>query len=120
MQLVFATNNANKLREAQQILPNYKIISLEDAGIHEELPETHETILENSKENGTGGWLLLFYGISQLAAETMWMENPSCSTSSWLSRVTRVKLLQCSLLAAFSNPFSSRRRIFGLLMSYET
>ncbi|MBP5370134.1 MAG: RdgB/HAM1 family non-canonical purine NTP pyrophosphatase [Bacteroidales bacterium] len=50
MQLVFATNNANKLREAQQILPNYKIISLEDAGIHEELPETHETILENSKE----------------------------------------------------------------------
>ena len=50
MQLVFATNNANKLREAQQILPNFEILGLESAGIHDELPETHETILENSKE----------------------------------------------------------------------
>ena len=50
MQLVFATNNANKLREAQQILPNYEILGLEDAGIHDELPETHQTIIENSKE----------------------------------------------------------------------
>ena len=50
MQLVFATNNANKLREARQILQNFEILGLEDAGIHDELPETHETILENSKE----------------------------------------------------------------------
>ena len=50
MQLVFATNNANKLREAQQILTNFEILGLKDAGIHDELPETHETILENSKE----------------------------------------------------------------------
>jgi non-canonical purine NTP pyrophosphatase, rdgB/HAM1 family len=50
MQLIFATNNSNKLLEAQQILPGFQILGLEDAGIHDELPETHETILENSKE----------------------------------------------------------------------
>lgn len=50
MQLFFATNNSNKLREAQQILPNYQILSLENAGIHDELPETHNTIRENSIE----------------------------------------------------------------------
>jgi XTP/dITP diphosphohydrolase len=47
--MLFATNNKNKLREVREILGNdYEVLSLEDIGFEEEIPEPHETILENS------------------------------------------------------------------------
>ena len=49
MQLVFASNNKNKIQEMQQLLPNsIKILSLEDIGCTEEIPETAETIEGNA------------------------------------------------------------------------
>jgi XTP/dITP diphosphohydrolase len=49
MKLVFATNNQNKIREMQQMLPpNIEIISLESIGCFEEIPETANTIEENA------------------------------------------------------------------------
>lgn len=49
MNLVFATHNLNKLREIQALVPaEIKLISLEDIGCHEEIPETAETIEENA------------------------------------------------------------------------
>ncbi len=49
MQLVFASNNKNKIKEIQQILPNsITILSLEDIGCHEEIPETADTIEGNA------------------------------------------------------------------------
>jgi len=49
--LVFATNNEHKLRELQQILPNrFELLSLKDIGCTEEIPETAETIEENSMQ----------------------------------------------------------------------
>ena len=49
--LVFATNNAHKLEEVRQILAGrYEVLSLNDIDCHEELPETHETLEENSLE----------------------------------------------------------------------
>ncbi|WP_366184117.1 non-canonical purine NTP diphosphatase [Flavobacterium ovatum] len=49
MQLVFASNNKNKIREIQQLLPeNIQILSLTDIGCHEEIPETAETIEGNA------------------------------------------------------------------------
>ncbi len=49
IQLVFASNNANKIREIQQMLPpEIKILSLEDIGCHEEIPETADTIEGNA------------------------------------------------------------------------
>jgi XTP/dITP diphosphohydrolase len=49
MQLVFATNNKNKIKEVQQMLPStIEIISLESIGCFEEIPETAETIEENA------------------------------------------------------------------------
>lgn len=49
MKIVFATNNANKIKEIQSLLPStIEIISLESIGCHEEIPETADTIEGNS------------------------------------------------------------------------
>jgi len=49
MQLVFASNNKNKILEIQSMLPEtIKILSLEDIGCIEEIPETADTIEENA------------------------------------------------------------------------
>ena len=50
MQLVFASNNQNKIKEIQLLLPNFfQILSLEDIGCFEEIPETADTIEGNAK-----------------------------------------------------------------------
>lgn len=49
MKLVFASNNKNKIKEIQQLLPStIEIVSLEDIGCHEEIPETADTIEGNA------------------------------------------------------------------------
>lgn len=49
MKIVFATNNENKIKEIQSMLPeNIEIISLESIGCHEEIPETADTIEKNA------------------------------------------------------------------------
>lgn len=49
MNLVFASNNQNKILEIQSILDgSIKILSLEDIGCHEEIPETANTIEGNA------------------------------------------------------------------------
>ncbi|MCF6351240.1 MAG: non-canonical purine NTP diphosphatase [Flavobacteriaceae bacterium] len=50
MKLVFATNNQNKLKEVQKLLPNtIKLLSLKDIGCHKEIEETGTNLLENAK-----------------------------------------------------------------------
>lgn len=49
--ICFATNNAHKLEEVQSILGDrFEVQSLNDVGFEGELPETHETLEENSLE----------------------------------------------------------------------
>lgn len=49
MNLVFASNNKNKIKEIQSILPEtIKILSLEEIGCYEEIPETAYTIEGNA------------------------------------------------------------------------
>ncbi len=49
MQLVFASNNKNKIKEIQQLLPeSIQILSLADIGCLEEIPETADTIEGNA------------------------------------------------------------------------
>lgn len=49
MQLVFATNNLNKLKEVQALVPNHiKLLSLKDIGCFEDVPETQTTIEGNA------------------------------------------------------------------------
>lgn len=47
-QLVFASNNANKLREVRAIFSNFEILSLKDIGLVMEIEETGATFEENS------------------------------------------------------------------------
>lgn len=49
MKLVFATHNTNKLKEIQSMLPQeIELLSLQDIGCFEEIPETSKTIEGNA------------------------------------------------------------------------
>lgn len=49
MKLVFASSNINKIKEIQSMLPNtIEILSLEDIGCTEDIPETSNTIEGNA------------------------------------------------------------------------
>ena len=49
MKLVFASNNKNKIQEIQALVPNtFQIVSLEDIGCFEDIPETADTIEGNA------------------------------------------------------------------------
>lgn len=51
MQLIFATNNTNKVREIATVLPAaIRIKTLNEAGIHISIPEPHDTFRENASE----------------------------------------------------------------------
>ena len=50
MKLIFATHNAHKVAELNQLLPkSIKLLSLNDIGCHEEIEETGKSLEENSK-----------------------------------------------------------------------
>jgi XTP/dITP diphosphohydrolase len=49
MKLIFASNNANKIKEIQQLVPaSIQIVSLRDIGCTEDIPETANTIEGNA------------------------------------------------------------------------
>jgi XTP/dITP diphosphohydrolase len=49
MKLIFATNNSHKLREVKEILGHdFPLLSLKDADIDADIPETGETLEENA------------------------------------------------------------------------
>ncbi len=49
IELVFATHNPGKLEEVQRLLPkNIKLLSLEDIGCHDDIPETGITLEDNA------------------------------------------------------------------------
>ena len=51
MKIVFATNNPNKLAEIRQLMPEgIEILSLKDINCLEELPETSDTLEDNSAQ----------------------------------------------------------------------
>ena len=51
MKIVFATNNAHKLQEIREILgPTFEIVSLNDIGCHEDIPETGMTLEANAHQ----------------------------------------------------------------------
>ncbi len=57
MKLCFATNNKGKLQEIKALLSGkFDIVSLQEIGCHEELPETKETIEGNSLQKAEYVW----------------------------------------------------------------
>ena len=47
---IFATNNINKLREIRNAISDHEIISLNEVGINEDIPETGSTLHANALE----------------------------------------------------------------------
>ncbi|WP_299390519.1 non-canonical purine NTP diphosphatase [uncultured Gelidibacter sp.] len=69
MQLVFATNNLNKLKEVQRLIPdNIKLLSLEDIGCLEDVPETQSTIEGNAIQKAE--YIKTKYGYDCFADDT--------------------------------------------------
>ena len=53
-QLIFATNNANKVAEIQSLVgPDFNIIDMQSAGIDIDIPEPHRTLNENALEKAS-------------------------------------------------------------------
>ncbi|MBC6490061.1 RdgB/HAM1 family non-canonical purine NTP pyrophosphatase [Flavihumibacter stibioxidans] len=54
MELIFATNNPNKVKEIQHILPaGIKVVSLKEGGINIDIPEPHDTLQANASEKSS-------------------------------------------------------------------
>ena len=69
MKIVFATNNLNKIKEVQSLLPsNITILSLESIGCNEEIPETKNTIEENAIQKAD--YIKEHYGLNCFADDT--------------------------------------------------
>ena len=67
--LVMATNNAHKLTEIRRIIgQKIKILSLDDIGCHDEIPETGDTLEENALIKAR--WVKEKYGYDCFADDT--------------------------------------------------
>lgn len=67
--IVFATQNPNKVREVQEMLPDhFKIKSLADIGCTEDIPETQATIEGNAIQKAT--YVYEKYGVDCFAEDT--------------------------------------------------
>lgn len=69
MKLVFATNNQNKVKEVQAIMPDHiQILSLKDIGCEEDIPETQDTIEGNAIQKAN--YIKTQYGYDCFADDT--------------------------------------------------
>ena len=69
MKLVFATNNPNKIREVQKLIPNHiTLLSLKDIGCFEDIPETQLTIEGNAIQKAE--YIKEHYGYECFADDT--------------------------------------------------
>jgi XTP/dITP diphosphohydrolase len=69
MQLVFATNNHNKIKEVQALIPKeIKLLSLNDIGCFEDIPETQNTIEGNAIQKAE--YIKTKYGYDCFADDT--------------------------------------------------
>lgn len=69
MKLVFATNNHNKIKEVQSLIPKHiQLLSLEDIGCFEDIPETQPTIEDNAIQKAE--YLKTHYGYDCFADDT--------------------------------------------------
>lgn len=46
--VVLATHNHNKVRELQELMPEYQVISMSDIGFKDDIPENGRTFMENA------------------------------------------------------------------------
>ncbi|MHA7843430.1 MAG: non-canonical purine NTP diphosphatase [Winogradskyella sp.] len=69
MQIVLATNNQNKIKEVQALVPKHiTLLSLKSIGCHEEIPETTGTIEGNAQQKAS--YVKDHYGYDCFADDT--------------------------------------------------
>jgi XTP/dITP diphosphohydrolase len=69
MELVFATHNKNKVTEIRELLPQHiTLLSLDDIGCTEDIPETAATLRENAQLKA--GFVAENYGLDCFADDT--------------------------------------------------
>ncbi|TPN83410.1 non-canonical purine NTP diphosphatase [Aquimarina algicola] len=69
MKLVFATNNFNKIKEVQALIPKtIQLLSLRDIGCEEDIPETSNTIEGNAQQKAN--YIKEKYGYDCFADDT--------------------------------------------------
>lgn len=69
MKIVFATNNQHKLDEIRNILgKDFEIVSLNEIGCHEDIPETGKTLEENAWQKAN--YIFNKYGLNCFADDT--------------------------------------------------
>ena len=69
MKLVFATNNSHKLEEVRQILGDrFEVLSLNEIGCHEDIPETGDTFQDNALQKAR--YVKEHYGYDCFADDT--------------------------------------------------
>jgi XTP/dITP diphosphohydrolase len=69
MKIVFATNNQHKLDEIRSILgEGFEVVSLNDIGCHEDIPETGKTLEENALQKAQ--YVYDHYHVSCFADDT--------------------------------------------------
>ncbi len=69
MEIVFATNNPNKVLEVQALIPKHiKLLSLADINCFEDIPETQPTIEGNAKQKAD--YITRKYGYNCFADDT--------------------------------------------------
>lgn len=69
MKICFATNNSKKIEEVKAALgPNFEIVSLQDIGCLEELPETGDTLDHNAFQKAR--FVKTHYGVDCFADDT--------------------------------------------------
>lgn len=74
MKLVFATHNHNKLREIQLLVPKQiALVSLDEIGCHEPIPETSDTLEGNAKLKAD--FVFKKYGLPCFADDTGLLVN---------------------------------------------
>jgi XTP/dITP diphosphohydrolase len=69
MNIVFATNNSNKIKEVQALLPSHiRLVSLQEIGCEEDIPETQDTIEGNAIQKAD--YIKEHYGLDCFADDT--------------------------------------------------
>ena len=69
MKIVFATNNKHKLEEITRLLDGqHEIVSLEQIGCHDDIPEDHDTLQENALQKAR--YIKEHYGYDCFADDT--------------------------------------------------
>ena len=112
MKLVFASNNAHKLAEVRQLMPDgVEVLSLRDVGFTQEIEETGHTLSENShiKAQAVVDWLKendKWAGVDGVFADDTGLEidaldgAPGVYTARWAEQETGVHLSEKETYAA--------------------